>query len=239
MAEKGKKTTKKKEISEKIAKKETKKDVSKKTNISKSDMDQLKKDIIKEKTQQLTKLANDVAERAMMELQLQTQVQLSDKQKEAVKLLGAGYSNSETANKLGVCYETIMDWHKIVPFMAAVTDATHREGLSDRGNRIKASKRIAQSITDAMIDKIVNGDLDGMRIQELSELALKWSTRLDALVDKKEDINNKDLTVLILNHVQENSKKKYNKIEDFLEDDAFKYPVIDIDSEDVTEKPNE
>jgi hypothetical protein len=200
---------------------------------------ELKKKILAEEKDKLENAAKKIALKTMTEMQLATQVELSEEQKTAAKMRGEGKTYDEIANSLGKKRQEVIAWASQPSFSRAVNEATLKEGLSDKNERVRKAKRIAESINDAILTKIENGDLDNVSMSTLSQLALQWSQRVDALVDKKDEgIDKKDLTVLILNHVQESSSKKYNSLDDFLTDPQFMYPTIDTEVIDITNDNN-
>jgi hypothetical protein len=198
-----------------------------------------RKKIVGEEIQKVEKAAQRAALKAMTELQLATQSNLSDEQKKAAKLIGSGYTFDETSTQLGKKRQEVVAWMAQPAFARLVNEVTIKEGSADKNERVRTSKRIVDELTSAMILKIADGSLENMPIGVLSDLLQKWSTRLDSLVDKKEEISgNKDLTVLILNHVQSQNGKKYDKLDDFLTDEQFSYPILDVEAEEVNDGTN-
>ena len=120
-------------------------------------------------------------------------------------------------------------------FIRLVNELTVKEGFTDKNERIRSAKRIAEELNSKLLEKIVNGELDAMPASTLSKLAMEWAARVDGLVDKKEETGKKDLTVLILNHVQSTNGKKYDKLDDFLSDEDFAFPTIDVQADTVNE----
>lgn len=168
------------------------------------------------------------------EQQLQTQAALSEDQKSAIHLLSEGYTTDETARKVGVTEDAIFAWLAQSNFARAMQEATVKGGLSDRGNRIRTTKRIAQKINDKLAEKLDEDDyLDSISPQMLSQLALIWQQRMDVLIDKNEDKNVNDLAQLIVTYMRSVGGKSHATLEDFLNDDEYKYPTVDAEAVEV------
>lgn len=201
--------------------------------------EKLRKQIMKEEKEKLTKQAEKIALKKVTEIQLATQAPISEQQKDAVKLLGNGFSQEETAEKLGIECKAIEAWMQQSNFTMALNENTIKQGSSDRNERIRQAKRIVQSINDTIAEKITNDELKNLNMSTLNKMLLDWSNRLDTLVDQKQDVGKQDLTVLILNHVQKNNAKNYDKVEDFLNDKEFSYPTLDVVDAEYTEVKDE
>lgn len=216
-------------------KKTTKKPAAKKPAEKKVTASDRKK-ILQEEAGKLEKAAQKVALKAMAEMQLATQVELTPVQKEAAHQLSSGYNFDEVAEELGLKRQEIVAWMAQPAFAREVNERTVKHGASDKNERIRVSKRIHDEVFGALLERIQNEDLKNMPIASLNDILLKWSARMDSLVDKKEETTKKDLTVLILGHVQEkNQGKNYNNIDDFLNDPEFKYATaIDVEAEEVS-----
>ena len=209
----------------------------KKKKLTKKEEAALKKQVLAENADKIEKMAQKAALQAMTEVQLATQVELTEEQKDAAKLLATGYSVIEVADKTGIKRQEISAWLGLPSFVRAMNEATIKEGASDKNERIRNARRIYDEVYAAMMQRITSGDLSKMPIAVLDKMLLTWAARMDALVDKKDDkdATRKDLTVLILGHVQDKNGKKYDKIDDFLNDEEFKYPTIDTYAEVVDE----
>lgn len=194
-----------------------------------------RKQIVSEEINKIEKVAEKIALKTMTEMQLATQAPLSDDQKEGAKLIASGYDYDEVASRLGKKRQEVVAWMGQPSFTRVVNELTIKEGLSDKNERIRKTKRIAEELTNAMLEKLANGDAGDMPLSTLSKLAMEWSGRIDNLVDKKEETSKKDLTVLILNHVQSTNGKKYDKLDDFLSDDEFAFPTIDVQADTINE----
>lgn len=192
-----------------------------------------KKKILEEQRDKLEKVAEKIALKTMTEMQLATQAPLSDEQKRAVKLIASGKTYDEVAFLLGKRTQEVTAWMGQPSFSMAVNEATIKEGMSDKNERIRKAKRIAESLSDKMIEKIENGELDNVPVSMLSQLAKQWAERVDTLVDKKEEVGQRDLTVLILNHVQGSKGKKFDSLDDFLSDKEDRFPTIDTVASEV------
>lgn len=195
--------------------------------------DKLRKKIINEEKDKLHKEADKLALKLKTTLDLETQVKLTDEQNNAAIMLASGYSFKEVADSLGVPLTTIEGWMKDGAFARQMNEYSIKEGVSDKNDRIRKTKRIVEEMHNALLTKILNGDLKKMSAKELNEMLLKQTERLDKLLDKKDDIANKDLTVLILNYGKEKSAKDYSSLEEMLDDEEYKYPTLDVDAEEV------
>jgi hypothetical protein len=195
-----------------------------------------RKKIIEEEKNKLKKEAEKLALQIQAKAQLETQAQLSPEQKDAALLIASGYTQKEVSDRLMVNLSTIEEWLKLPHFARALNEYTIKEGVSDKNDRIRKQKRVVEEMYNALMKKIANSDLDGLSLSTLNDMLLKHSDRLDKLVDKKEeDVGKRDLTVLILNHAKETSGKQYKNFEEFLEDDDFRFPTIDVQAEEVNE----
>lgn len=201
--------------------------------ITKKEQKELEKELLKKSQDKLEKKAASIVKRKMTELQLAEQVQLSEDQKIAVKFLADGLGTKKTAEKLNKSEEEINQWMKVPAFLRAVNEATLKDGISDRSERIRRIKRILNAVDEEIFEKIENDDLSNMRISDLSRLRTELINKLDFYVDKKEDIATRDLTVLLINHVQEKNGKEYKEFNDLLNDPDFQFPTIETEFKEI------
>lgn len=195
--------------------------------------DNLRRKIINEEKDKLKKEADKLALQLQTKLDLETQVKLTDEQNNAAIMLASGYSFKEVADSLSVPLMTIEGWMKDGGFARQVNEYSIKEGVSDKNDRVRKTKRLVEEMHNALLTKILKGDLKNVSIKEINEMLLKQTDRLDKLLEKKDDLASKDLTVLILNYGKEKSAKDYSSLEDMLEDDEYKYPTLDIEAEEV------
>jgi transcriptional regulator with XRE-family HTH domain len=189
-----------------------------------------RKKILAEESAKLEKVAQKAALKAMTEVQLLDQKELTADQKEAADLLGQGISYQEVAERLGKKKQEVVAWMALPSFVREKTERTLKHGSSDKTERVSIAKRIHDEMWRQMLNRIEAGDLDNMTFSQLEKFYLTYAQRIDTLIDKDESKNapQSGLAVLILKHVQSSSGKQYDKLEDFLGDEEYKYPTIDV-----------
>jgi hypothetical protein len=193
--------------------------------------DNVRKKIIEEKKEEMSISAEKIAKEMAARMDLEITQQLSDIQKEAALLYASGFNIVEISDKLGIMNTTFEQWLKVPAFSKQINEYIYSEGLVDRGERVRVAKRRLQKLNDAFFDKL--DDIDQLSVTTISKMILDHNRELSELVDKKEEGTNKqDISILIVNHYK-NQGKEYSEIDDLLNDPEFKFPVIDIEAEDV------
>lgn len=195
--------------------------------------DNLRRKIINEEKDKLKKEANKLALQLQTTIDLETQVKLTDEQNNAAIMIASGYSFKEVADSLMIPLMTVEAWMKDGAFVRQMNEYSIKEGVSDKNDRVRKTKRIVEEMHNALLTKILKGDLKNVSVKEINEMLLKQTERLDKLLDKKEDLANKDLTVLILQYGKEKSSKDYSSLQEMFDDEDEKYPVLDIEAEEV------
>jgi hypothetical protein len=214
---------------------EKKKPTTKKESAPKKITAKVRKEVIAQEQDKLEVAAKKIALKTMTEMQLATQVELTDLQKQAAKLLAQGFTHEETASKIGLTQQEVVAWMALPSFVREVNEKTIKEGASDKNERVRSAKRIHDEILNAILKKAADDKFEDLPLSVLHDMFLKISGRIDTLVDKKEEQTKKDLTVLILGHVQQQNGKQYNQLDDFLNDPEFKFDTIDVDAEEVND----
>jgi transcriptional regulator with XRE-family HTH domain len=214
---------------EKSDKKDRKSKKKQETGVDVKALEKIKDDSPGKTLQEIEKIAN----RTVTALEVQAQKELNQKQLDAIQLLSMGYTKREVANKVEVSEKELDKWYKIPNFVRELNGLTLREGLSDKHERIRQAKRIADELSNKMIEKLTSDEIDNLSIPTLSKLANEWASRLDSLVDEKEDKTVKDFTLMILSYVKESSGKHYDNFDEFIDEASNKYPVIDAEFEEI------
>lgn len=195
--------------------------------------DSIRRKIINEEKDKLKTEANKLALQLQTKLDLETQDKLTDEQKNAAIMLASGYSFKEVADSMMVPLMTIEGWMKDGSFARQVNEYSVKEGVSDKNDRIRKTKRIVEEMHNALLTKILKGDLKNVSIKEINEMLLKQTERLDKLLDKKDDLATKDLTVLILDYSKNKTGKQFSSIEELFDDPDERYPTIDSETGEI------
>jgi hypothetical protein len=197
----------------------------------------IKKQIIQEAKADLEKAAEKEAKKLLAMTKLETQIELSDIEKDAARYRALGFTIEEVSEKTGLSLTAIADLHKLPHWVSAMQEMTLKEGFSDRAERVRGANRLFTSLQETLVKKVAEGKLDDLSVAQLMDMLLKMGTRLDSLADKKEDGTGKrDITVLILNHQKENSGKDYKNLKEMFKEDMEMFPVIDGDYEVVEDE---
>lgn len=191
----------------------------------------VRKKIIEDKKEEMSVSAEKIAKEMAARMDLEITQELSDIQKEAALLYASGFGIAEVSEKLHILNTTFEQWLKIPAFAKQVNEYIYSDGLVNKGERIRVAKRRLQKLNDAFFDKL--DDIDQLSVTTISKMILEHNRELAELVDKKEEGTNKnDISILIVNHYKSQGKQ-YNEIDDLLNDPEFKFPVIDVEAEDV------
>jgi transposase len=193
--------------------------------------------IVQDKKGEMVVEANKLAKQLAAKIDLQIQDDLTEDQNSAAMYYANGFSITEVCDKFGLSPATFEAWLKTPAFMKKVNEYIYSEGMVTKGAMIRKEKRIANAISDALIDKMMDPEngLDNLSVTTLHKMNLDQGRRISELIDDGSKNASNSIAVMIVNHFK-NTNKGINNLDDLLNNPAYDFrgkTVIDIDAEEI------
>lgn len=193
--------------------------------------------IVEDKKGELVVEAKKLAKQLAAKIDLSIQDELTDQQDSAAMYYGNGYNILEVCEQFGISSATFESWLKTPAFMKKVNEYIYSEGMVTKGAMIRKEKRIANVISDALIEKIMDPEngLDNLSVTTLHKMNLDQGRRVSELIDDGSKNAANSIAVMIVNHFK-NTNKGINNLDDLLNDPAYDFrskTIIEVDAEEI------
>lgn len=155
---------------------------------------------------------------------------LSVEQLKVVEYLATGFTIPEASKELGLNSDTVRGWLRnnpeVVKELSSATDVFQKECLKGRS---RAYRIMTKQITDKILEKIENGALNDMTLDELVKMLNKTVTTMREDEDTKKlssSITAIQQNIQVNNNIQNQLQKR-----EFV--DKFSDLLLDIDPNDI------